>query len=104
MGGEHRFEQRLRAARRFLRNMGEARVLGITDGAVIGMKLARDQAEKRRLARAIASDKADLMTSGMAAVACSKSGRPSMRKLRSLICSMTAKCCGSPARATFYTS
>ena len=61
MGGQHRFEQRLRAARRLLRDMREPGVFGIADGPIIGMKLARDQAEQRRLARAVASDKADFM-------------------------------------------
>ena len=61
---QHRFEQRLRATRRFLRNMREPGILGKADGPVIGMKLTRNQAQERGLARAVAPDKADFMPFG----------------------------------------
>ena len=61
MRGHHRFKQRLRAARRLLRNMRYGRVFGKVDGAVIGVDLARDQAQQRGLAGAVAADKPNLV-------------------------------------------
>ncbi len=62
--GQHGFEQRLRPAGRFLRDMRKPGVFGIAYGSVVGMKLARDQAQKRGLARAVAPDEADFVSFG----------------------------------------
>ena len=61
MRGQHRFKQRLRPARRLLRHMRDGRVFGKVDRAVVGVDLARDQAQQRGLAGAVAAHKPNLV-------------------------------------------
>ena len=61
VGGEHELDQALRSARRFLRHPADAGGAGNIDAAVVGLQLARDQAQQRGLARAVAPDEADLV-------------------------------------------
>ena len=59
VGFEHEVDQRLRAARRLLFDAAKPSVLRRKDGAALRRKLAADQAEERRLARAVAPDEPD---------------------------------------------
>ena len=61
MRREHGFEQGLRPAGRFLRDVGDGRVPGKANGAVIRVDLARDQAQQRGLASAVAAHKPNLV-------------------------------------------
>ena len=61
VGGEHELDQAFRPARRFLRHPADAGGAGHVDAAVVGLQLARDQAQQRGLARAVAADEADLV-------------------------------------------
>ncbi len=61
MRGEHGFKQRLRPARRLLRNMRDGRVFGKADRAVIRVDLSRDQAQERGFAGAVAAHEAGLV-------------------------------------------
>ncbi len=61
VGGEHRIEDALLAARRLLRHVADARVARHGDRAHVGRKLAGDDLQERRLAGAVAADEADLV-------------------------------------------
>ena len=76
------------AARRLLRHVADARRARHGDRAHVGREFAGDDLQQRRLAGAVAADKADLVPGRNARRRLSKIGRPSMRKLRSLMCSM----------------
>ena len=60
VGLEHDLDQRLLGARRFLRDLADARVLGQADRAGLGREVAGDGVEQRRLAGAVAADEAGL--------------------------------------------
>ena len=60
VGLEHDLDQRLLGARRFLRHLADARVLRQADRAGLGLKVAGDGAEQRRLAGAVAADEPGL--------------------------------------------
>ena len=60
VGQQHEVDQAARPTRRLLLNAPDARSLGIGASAAFGINLVRDQPEQRRLASAVASDKADL--------------------------------------------
>ena len=62
MRREHRRKQRLLTARRLLRDMGDPCILRHADRTAIGRNLARDQTQKRGLARAVAPDETNLVT------------------------------------------
>ena len=61
VGREHEVEQAVGPARRLLRHPADAGRARHVDAAVVGMDLARDQAQQRGLARAVAADEADLV-------------------------------------------
>ena len=60
VGVEHELDQRLRAAGRLLLDAADAGLLGDRDRAAFPADFAADQAEQRRLARAVAPDQADV--------------------------------------------
>ncbi len=59
---QHPVDQALIAAGGLLGDAADAGVAGHADGAVVGMELAADQLEQRRLAGAVAADEPDLVT------------------------------------------
>ncbi len=61
MRGQDGLKQRLGTARRFLRDMRDGCVPGKVDGAVVGVDFARDQAQQRGLAGAVAAHKPHLV-------------------------------------------
>ena len=60
VGGEHHLDQAFRPARRLLRHLADAGVLGQADRPALRPDLAGDQAEERGLAGAVRPDQADL--------------------------------------------
>ena len=60
IGLEHDLDQRLLGARRFLRDLADAHVLGQADRACLGRHLAGDGVEQRGLAGAVAADEPGL--------------------------------------------
>ncbi len=64
VGGEHDLEQALGPARRLLRHPADAGRARQVDAAVVGLQLARDQAQQRGLAGAVAADESDLVPGG----------------------------------------
>ena len=60
VGGEHHLDQALRPARRLLRHLADARVLGQADRAALRADLAGDQAEEGGLAGAVRPHQAGL--------------------------------------------
>jgi hypothetical protein len=59
IGLEHHFDQRLGSVRRFLRQATQSVAGGSGDIAGLGVELAADHVEQRRLAGAVAADKPD---------------------------------------------
>ena len=66
VGGQHELDQALGSAGGLLRHRADAGRARDVDGAVVGRKLAGDQAQQRGLARAVAADEADLVARGNA--------------------------------------
>ena len=64
IGGEHDFDQRLRAARRFLRDAADAPAPRQADIAALGAEIAGDDLEQGGLAGAVAADEADARAVG----------------------------------------
>jgi hypothetical protein len=60
VGGQNLFQQRLRPARRLLRDAADPPTLGQPDRSLIGRQLAANCAEQGRLAGSVAADQPDL--------------------------------------------
>lgn len=88
VGRQHPVDEACLSARRLLGDIANTVVAGYTDAAGIRRQLAIDQSQKCRLARAVTADETDLVPCEIATVAPSRIGLPSMRKTRSLMCSM----------------
>ena len=59
IGGKHRIQQAVLAARRLLRDRGDGYAPREPDGTAVGLRVAQDQAQHRRLAGAVAPDQRD---------------------------------------------
>ena len=76
VGVEHEADERLRAARRLLLDRADARVARHLNRTSFGRKLAANDAEQRRFARAVAADEASPRASRRTGVLCAAPSRP----------------------------
>ena len=85
---KHPIDQTVVPARRLLRDVTDPGVARNRDGAVVGRDFALEQRSKVVLPAPLRPTRPTLWPEGIAAVAPSRIGLPSILKVRSLICSM----------------